>query len=80
MKPRLSAVLTALILTAVCSQFAVAQNPTPPAPGAARPSLPGSILGVVKADSAGPALVGAAVTIRSARVGSISQFATAGGS
>ena len=67
MKSRLSAVLTAVILTAVCSQFAVAQNPTPPAPGAARPSFPGSILGVVKADSAGPALVGAAVTIRSAR-------------
>src|SRR5688572_910198 len=67
MKPRMSAVVTAVIMTIVCSQFAGAQTPTPQAPGAARPAAPGSIMGVVKADSTGPALVGAAVTIRSAR-------------
>lgn len=67
MKPRVFAVVTALVSTVVCADLAAAQNPTPPAPGAAQQSFTGAILGVVKADSAGPALVGAAVTIRAAR-------------
>ncbi|HET9441459.1 MAG TPA: TonB-dependent receptor [Longimicrobiales bacterium] len=62
MKPRLPAVVLALILFLVPSLIQ-AQNP--PTPGQQqRPG--GAIMGMVRADSAGPALAGAAITIRTA--------------
>ena len=65
MKPRLAAMFAALILMFTSATFAVAQNPQAPGAGA-RPSFPGSISGVVRADSTGPVLSGAAVSIRTA--------------
>lgn len=65
MKPRLAAMFAALILMFISATFAVAQNPQAPGAGA-RPSFPGSISGVVRADSTGPVLSGAAVSIRTA--------------
>ena len=64
MKPRLSALLTAFLFVFATAQFATAQDR--PAGQGERPSLPGSISGAVRADSAGPMLAGAAVTIRTA--------------
>lgn len=66
MKPGSSAVLTALLLTFATSHFVSAQTPPQGTPGA-RPAGAGSIVGIVRADSAGPPLAGAAVTIRAAR-------------
>src|SRR5688572_27913134 len=64
MKPRLFAVITALMLI-IISTPVLAQTPTLPGQqAAARPA--GAIMGVVRADSAGPGLNGAAITIRSA--------------
>ena len=65
MKPRLTAAFAALMFLFTSATIASAQNP--PAPGAgARSSFPGSISGMVRADSAGPVLSGAAVSIRTA--------------
>jgi hypothetical protein len=64
MKPRFLAAM-AVVLTFSSVPTAWSQNP-PAAGQAARPVRPGSIMGVVRADSAGPTLGGAAITIRSA--------------
>jgi hypothetical protein len=63
MKPRLFAVMTALMLIVTGTPL-MAQTPAQPGQAAARPA--GAIMGIVRADSAGPVLNGAAITIRSA--------------
>jgi hypothetical protein len=65
MKPRFFAVTTAVLFLFALVPATWAQMPTAPRPSA-QPSSPGAILGAVRADSAGPALAGAAITIRSA--------------